>query len=81
MRRWSDGTLIQVPYVKPDKPAGGKPSVRNGFYCVETGESFPDAKSAAEYAGITAGNVYGSVHSGHKGGEYHWRRVREWELA
>lgn len=65
---------MQIPYVKPEKPAGGKPSVRNGYYCVETGESFPDAKSAAD-------NVYNSVHSGHRGGEYHWRRVREWELA
>ncbi len=56
MRRWSDGTLVQVPYVKP-----GNAKPETVVRCVNDGREFPTIGAAAAAYGYAHSTVRHSI--------------------
>ena len=60
MRRWSDGTLVQIPYVKPE-PSKVSMGVKKIVRCVNDGRKFKTQKAAASHYGISQTSVGKSI--------------------
>ena len=60
MRRWSEGTLIQIPYVKPE-PSKARLNGKKIIRCTNDGREFKTQKAAASHYGISPTAVGQSI--------------------